>query len=200
MVRRLFLIALVGCGRLDFDVVRLGVDASGNGDAMPGICGDGLIGAGEACDDKNEIDGDGCSADCKSDESCGNGIIDRARGETCDDSNLVSSDGCSATCQSNESCGNAFVDPGEQCDNGGIATASCDVDCTLPLCGDGTLNPAVEQCDAGAGNSNVPDASCRTNCLPRRCGDGVIDIQHGELCDDGNVIAGDGCNSNCTGP
>src|SRR5262249_3367966 len=32
-------------------------------------------------------------------------------------------------------------------------------------------------------------------CLPAGCGNGIIDP--GELCDDGNVTAGDGCSSDC---
>src|SRR4051812_27443010 len=41
-----------------------------------GGCGNKHIDPGEACDDGNVMDGDGCSADCKSDEKCGNGTID----------------------------------------------------------------------------------------------------------------------------
>src|SRR6185503_7184560 len=43
--------------------------------------------------------GDGCSADCKSNETCGNGVIDTITGETCDDGGTVAGDGCDATCQ-----------------------------------------------------------------------------------------------------
>ena len=45
-------------------------------------CGNGTVEEGEACDDGNEIDGDGCSADCSSDESCGNGMLEL--GEVCE--------------------------------------------------------------------------------------------------------------------
>src|SRR5262249_23496609 len=31
----------------------------------------------EACDDGNNLDGDGCSANCKSTEECGNGTLDK---------------------------------------------------------------------------------------------------------------------------
>src|SRR5438045_7501455 len=43
-----------------------------------GGCGDGIINTdkGEVCDDGNVQDGDGCSADCRSNETCGNGIRD----------------------------------------------------------------------------------------------------------------------------
>ena len=50
----------------------------------------------EICDDGNFVAGDGCSPDCLSDETCGNGIIDF--GETCEDGDLQSHDGCSSGC------------------------------------------------------------------------------------------------------
>jgi cysteine-rich repeat protein len=40
-------------------------------------------------------------------------------------------------------------------------------------------------------------ATATKNWAPARCGDGVRN-QSGELCDDGNVIDGDGCDDNCT--
>ena len=45
-------------------------------------CGDGVIQSDEVCDDGNQVDFDGCAADCQSDESCGNGLLDQ--GEQCD--------------------------------------------------------------------------------------------------------------------
>lgn len=42
--------------------------------------------------------GDGCSADCRSSETCGNGVIDAVTGEACDDGNVLSGDGCDASC------------------------------------------------------------------------------------------------------
>ena len=62
------------------------------------LCGDGIVEPGEVCDDGNTRSGDGCSADCKSNETCGNGIIDTAVGEQCDDGNLLSHDGCDSKC------------------------------------------------------------------------------------------------------
>lgn len=52
------------------------------------LCGNGTREATEICDDGNTVGGDGCSADCRSDESCGNGVLDALTGETCDGSNL----------------------------------------------------------------------------------------------------------------
>jgi cysteine-rich repeat protein len=67
-------------------------------------CGDGIraldaSGRPEACDDGNQLGGDGCSADCLSDETCGNGVVDSIAGETCDDASPGRSrDGCSSLC------------------------------------------------------------------------------------------------------
>jgi len=58
------------------------------GNETNNICGDSILGEGEECDDGNNVDGDGCSADCKIEivvnaSVCGNGIIED--GEECDD-------------------------------------------------------------------------------------------------------------------
>lgn len=60
-------------------------------------CGNGVVDFGEACDDSNTTDGDGCSAVCLQEALCGNGSPDA--GEGCDDGNNVDGDGCSAVCQ-----------------------------------------------------------------------------------------------------
>ncbi len=65
------------------------------------VCGNALVDLtiGEMCDDGNNVDRDGCSASCNSDEQCGNGVIDHSREENCDDGNISSLDGCASTCQ-----------------------------------------------------------------------------------------------------
>ncbi|MCA9612885.1 MAG: DUF4215 domain-containing protein, partial [Myxococcales bacterium] len=40
---------------------------------VPGTCGDEFVDLDEVCDDGNRTSGDGCAADCQSDETCGNG-------------------------------------------------------------------------------------------------------------------------------
>jgi cysteine-rich repeat protein len=62
-------------------------------------CGNHVTEANEVCDDGNTTSGDGCSADCTSLESCGNGVLDVVHGETCDDGNLMSRDGCDSQCK-----------------------------------------------------------------------------------------------------
>jgi cysteine-rich repeat protein len=61
-------------------------------------CGDGILDAGEECDDGNTTSGDGCSATCtlEKEPCCGDGILDA--GEECDDGNTTGGDGCSANC------------------------------------------------------------------------------------------------------
>lgn len=46
-------------------------------------------------------------------------------------------------------CGNSIIEPGEECDAGGIDTASCNATCTAARCGDGYFNPAADtSCEA----------------------------------------------------
>lgn len=66
------------------------------GCSLPGVCGDGALDEGEACDDGNRLDGDACSATCEL-IVCNNGRIDP--GEQCDDGNALSHDGCSSGCR-----------------------------------------------------------------------------------------------------
>jgi len=91
-------------------------------------------------------------------------------------------------------CGNQIVEPGEECDDGG-GSASCDFDCTFPMCGDGVLNTFTgEVCDNGVNNSDTVADACRLDCTLARCGDGVIDT--GEACDDAGPSAT--CLADCT--
>ncbi len=57
-------------------------------------CGNGVIEAGEDCDDGNNSDGDGCSSTCKT--VCGDGVV--VGKEECDDKNNVDTDACSNKC------------------------------------------------------------------------------------------------------
>ncbi|MBI2552297.1 DUF4215 domain-containing protein [Candidatus Uhrbacteria bacterium] len=113
--------------------------------------------------------------------SCGNGVREYA--EDCDDGNLIDGDGCLAQCLNEGSsagilgrfaCGNGIIDPGEECDPPGLpgCTASCLHAGALARC------VAPEQ----------------TNC----CGSGGDpEPGNGEDCDDGNVLPGDGCSTQC---
>ncbi len=69
---------------------------------LPSGCGNGILDANEVCDDGNAVAGDGCSDSCKSNETCGNGVVDPVTGEVCDDGNHQSHDGCAQTCGQTE--------------------------------------------------------------------------------------------------
>ena len=81
---------------------------------MPSVCspgcGDGIKTGSEACDDGNNVDGDGCSAGCYVQAGysctgspstcttiCGDGL--KVGAEQCDDGNTANGDGCSSSCQ-----------------------------------------------------------------------------------------------------
>ena len=178
------------------------------------ICGNALVETGELCDDGNQADGDGCSADCKVIEKgyecpakggackpdgtpivvdepvCGDGSI--AEGEQCDDGNDVGGDGCSAECQ---------IETGYEC---AVAGQSCEkTPVSGESCGNGQIDDN-EDCDDG----NTQDGDgCSSTCSIENgwecesqdchtvCGDGVI--VGPEVCDDWNALDGDGCSADC---
>jgi cysteine-rich repeat protein len=134
--------------------------ACDNGVCRPVLCGDGIVGCGEVCDvgpDNNLCTT--CSADCKSNLTCGNNVVDLCKGEECD-AGSANSDAPNSTCRAS---------------------------CKLPRCGDGIVDDTLlhEQCDAGSANADTPGAPCRTNCTLPRCGDGIVDTALGEVCDGG---------------
>ncbi len=149
------------------------------------LCGNGIVDPGEVCDDGNIMNGDGCASDCKSQEKCGDGVVNTEAGEVCDDGNTVSGDGCSADCKSNETCGNGIVDTavGEVCDDGNTKDGKCD---------DGTGCNTNTDCTTGKCSPDGCSANCKSN---ETCGNGIVDL--GEVCDDGNTVSGDSCESDC---
>jgi cysteine-rich repeat protein len=114
-------------------------DGAENSDTQPDACrtdcrdpscGDEVVDSGEQCDDGNNAGGDGCSADCLSDEQCGNGVVDASLGEECDDGNVDGGDGCGPQCTV-EQCGNGIVDADEGCDDGNfLSHDGCSSGCT----------------------------------------------------------------------
>jgi hypothetical protein len=148
-------------------------------------CGDGVVQAGEGCDDAGESAT--CNADC-TEASCGDGALNATAGEACDDA------GESATCNADcteASCGDGVLNAtaGEACDEGS-ETATCDSDCTAVVCGDGLANAVVgEQCDDGG-----ESAACDADCTTAACGDGTINATAGEDCEGGSP---DICGADC---
>jgi cysteine-rich repeat protein len=64
------------------------------------ICGDYVVDEGEECDDGNNVNADGCQANCLL-PVCGDAIVDLVVGETCDDGNNDegTGDSCPANCR-----------------------------------------------------------------------------------------------------
>jgi cysteine-rich repeat protein len=132
-----------------------GSDCSG---PLP-CCGNGITEGSEECDDGNANDTDSCRNDCTI-PVCGDGIVDAQNGETCDPPGSPAGgngNNCTGTCTS---CGDSVVDAGEQCDDGnGNNADGCRNDCTIPVCGDGIVDPQnSETCDPpgspAGGNGN----------------------------------------------
>ena len=128
------------------------------------ICGDGVINvlAGEACDYGGESAA--CDADCTI-AICGDGTINVTAGETCDDGYNDACGSCNVDCMgagTGSLCGDRVIcDETEACDDGG-QSAGCDVDCTIPDCGDRIVNVlAGESCDDG---NTKPADGCSSTC------------------------------------
>ena len=139
-------------------------------------CGNGKPNVGEACDDGNQSDNDGCTNACVL-ARCGDGITRGGLSEN---------------------------EPGfEACDDGNeVESDACRNDCAAARCGDGIVRTDLavdaegfEACDDG---NNVDTDACTSACLAAACGDGFVQPDAGEECDDGNQEDGDECSSRCT--
>ena len=123
-------------------------------------CGDGFVDseAGEQCDDGNHVSGDGCRSDCRSNEMCGNAVVDK--GEQCDEG------GNTLDCDENctwAGCGDGFFNAasGEQCDDGNLEGADfCNNQCATTTCIDGIRNADEIDVDCGG---RCPPRSCRSS-------------------------------------
>ena len=188
----------------------IGTECTQDGDCPTSLCNNGFC---TVCTDDSEChDGKTCvvltcrdpirpAAPVLGENLCGNRQVDF--GEECDDGNMFDGDGCSGGCEMERGfCGDGTVQEalGEECEPAQEAAGLfvCDITCRITAsqtCGNGAVDPG-EECDRGEQNSNAPDSNCRTNCSLGRCGDGILDTKT-EECDDGNRIAGDGCDRTC---
>ena len=166
-------------------------------------CGDGVLGAGEICDDGNSVGGDGCAADCGVVESGWRCVIPGRRClPICGDAGAeLGGTACGAS-----PCGDGIVAGAEECDDGAANDDSlyggCTTLCTYGgYCGDGVVN-GPEACDLGmASNVGIygEPSGCTAGCVAAHfCGDGLIDPQF-EQCDAGknNGTIGSPCLDNC---
>jgi cysteine-rich repeat protein len=143
------------------------------------LCGDGLLDAGEQCDDGNNSPGDGCSRGCiieggfvcnngtapsscnQLPASCGDGVSSSQFGEVCDppDGNT-----CNSFCQPAQ-CGDGEVQTGEACDDGNLGDGDgCSATCEVEACNgpnadcDGTQGSCCSLliCDVARGRCRSP--------------------------------------------
>ncbi|MBQ9394201.1 MAG: DUF4215 domain-containing protein [Proteobacteria bacterium] len=143
---------------------------------VAGPCGDGIQNLGEACDDGNTNNGDGCSSECKVELNC----ECKDFGQPCE---------CSGKVEPNpeNKCGNGVRESGEECDDGNLQNGDgCPVDCSYIEDGYG--------CPPSGGACwllNPPEPPPEDD----KCGD--YELNEGEQCDDGGKDDGDGCSSTC---
>lgn len=138
--------------------------------SCPAVCGDFSCDENETCST--------CFEDCG---TCG--------GAVCGDATCDAGEGCE-TCSAD--CGACSPVCGDLGCNGSETCSTCPGDCGVcsgPTCGDLTCNGS-ETCDSCPGDCG----SCPPVC---GCGDGLLQFACGETCDDGNTVAGDGCNDMC---
>ncbi len=171
-------------------------------------CGNGAIDGAEECDLGRAQDGTnrnrdeyGCSDQCTF--VCGDSwtddayVVDKDTGldwvyggpqgilvEACDDGNRTNGDGCDQDCQY---CGNGEIDAGEDCDLGRAQDGTsrnrdeygCSDSCTF-LCGNGTVDAETYVVDETGKDWAYIGGAVAT-----------------EMCDDGNLDDGDGCDQDC---
>jgi len=183
-------------------------NAGSSGGAGPGecadinVCGNGMLGRGEGCDDGNLLDGDGCNLRClvESGWPCGAFEPGFQGGESCI-SRQCERVGERDLCVTSEDCGDGTLNDNEGCDDGNrVAQDGCDAMCFIEV--DERCNTdaagllAATSCASGICVIGVGSDDAGRCAAPRVCGNGLVEGLR-EACDDGNELDGDGCAANC---
>ncbi|MCY1006185.1 DUF4215 domain-containing protein [Nannocystis pusilla] len=148
-------------------VTDTGVDTeqTGDTDAVPAKCGDGVLDPGEACDDGDGVDGNDCTNHCTL-AKCGDGIVHEGQ-EACD-AGGADDPSCTPMCTLAE-CGDGIKTGSEQCDDGNTdAFDGCTADCELS-CNDGVFEPDREECDPSDPVFGDVLALCSETCELKSC-------------------------------
>lgn len=147
----------------------------------------------DACEPQPSNEGGSCSDGlfCTDPDACAAGVcIGAAR-------DCSGAGGGCATGLCNELtdlCEGLPVNEGGSCNDGQFCTEN--ETCTSGVCGGGSARDCsdVLACTSDACDENVN--MCTHAVIGNCCGNNAVEI--GEQCDDGNVISGDGCESDCT--
>jgi hypothetical protein len=155
------------------------------------------------CDDQKVCTTDSCDIDvgcvsinntvgcndgnlCTTGDICADGSCQPGDALNCDDSNGCTDDSCAPDTGCVNTPNTDGCDDDNACTANDIcANAECDGD--VISCGDND-SCTTDTCNADTGCVYTPISPC--------CGNGVKEA--GEACDDGNDVAGDGCENNCT--
>src|SRR6478735_8238129 len=190
------------------------------GACVPMVCGDGKVTGTETCDSGLNDGKHGCSPSCQiitgwacplagapCTEVCGDGIV--VGDEQCDEKADVAC--CSASCKLKPNyvcdpsktphsqpaapyCGNGTVNGPSNTSNTVLGSEQCDDGNTVPF--DGCSPTCTNEPLCGTVNTYItPTPAATTYQCFARCGDGLV--LPPEQCDDGNTLAGDGCDSAC---
>ena len=136
---------------------------------------------------------------CPPAATCGNSTVES--GEVCDDGNTTSGDGCSADCKSTEGTGGGTAAGGGTAMGGGTATGGGSGTGGGTATGGGSGTGGGTATGGGAGTTGGGTATgggsgAGGGSGPAMCNNGVP--EGAEECDDGNMVAGDGCENDCT--
>ncbi len=178
----------------------------------PKVCADGNPCTADSCDSKKGCiftvitpacdDGNQCTLG----DQCQGGFCLPTSIASCNDNNVCTTDSCDAV----KGCQHANVggvcNDGNACTGGDACMGGACV--AAPVSCDDNNACTIDTCDSktGCAHANVADqVACGANqwcktgqCVNKAfCGDGIVN-QANEQCDDGNAIAGDGCEPDCT--
>ncbi|MBC8293775.1 MAG: hypothetical protein H8E45_11510, partial [Proteobacteria bacterium] len=167
-------------------------------------CGNGIVEAGETCDDGNNTAGDCCAADCTAEigacddasvcttgDTCSAAGVCEGAALDCGDGNVCTDDICDPASGCSNLTNNAACDDGDPCTSGD----QCDVGSCVaggPTTCDDSNACTTDSCSAGIGCQFVPgliDCNDGNGCTDDTCdpASGCVNSNNSLACDDGNA-------------